>query len=435
MRFVDLFAGLGGFHVALSKLGHTCVLASEIDPTLRDLYKKNFSLAPKGDIREIVKSKSIPSHDILCAGFPCQPFSKAGEQEGLDCPEWGDLFGYVISVLRTAKPKYLILENVPNLERHNNGETWVAMRKSLKRCGYSIDARRFSPHDFGVPQIRDRLFIVGSRVGLDDFEWPLPKPKKLSIKSVLDISPKGAQGLTQQMIDCLNVWQDFLDRSPRDVDLLSPIWAMEFGATYPYEDRTPYAAGERSLGRYKGYFGEPLSNYANGDRLDSLPSYSRQKRKKFPDWKIQFIKKNREFYEDNKKWIKPWIKQLKPYPSSLQKFEWNCKGEPRDIWRYLIQFRASGVRVKRATTSPSLIAMTTTQVPIVAWEERFMTPRECARLQSLGELRYLPANPKRAYRALGNAVNSEVVFKIAEALLKKKVVSISSSRRRLKVST
>lgn len=418
MRFVDLFAGLGGFHIALSKLGHKCVMASELDPLLRSLYKKNFSIEAQGDIREIVKSKEIPPHDILCAGFPCQPFSKAGEQEGLECPEWGDLFGYVVSVLKVAEPNFLILENVPNLERHNGGKTWTTMKRMLKKCGYTVDARRFSPHDFGVPQIRDRLFIVGSRKGLDGFEWPTPISKELSIKSVLDPKPKDARRLTPQTIECLNVWQDFLDRSPRNKELPSfPIWTMEFGATYPYEDRTPYNVGGRGLHGYKGYHGEHLGDFPPSERLDRLPSYSRSKKKRFPDWKVQFIRQNREFYADNKKWIQPWLNQVLPFPSSLQKFEWNCKGEPRDIWRYVIQFRASGVRVKRATTAPSLVAMTTTQVPIIAWEERYMTPRECARLQSLDSLAYLPEAQTRAFKALGNAVNAEVVFKIAEALL------------------
>ena len=91
MKFIDLFAGLGGFHVALHSLGHTCVFASELDESLRQLYAKNFGLMPEGDIRKI-RIKEIPSHDMLCAGFPCQPFSKAGDQQGLSCPKWGDLF-------------------------------------------------------------------------------------------------------------------------------------------------------------------------------------------------------------------------------------------------------------------------------------------------------------------------------------------------------
>ena len=119
MRFIDLFAGLGGFHLALHKLGHECVFASEIDEELCDLYAKNFNLRPAGDLR-CTDACDIPSHDVLCAGFPCQPFSKAGEQEGTNCKLWGDLFSaHVLRVIKEHKPKYILMENVANLERHD----------------------------------------------------------------------------------------------------------------------------------------------------------------------------------------------------------------------------------------------------------------------------------------------------------------------------
>src|SRR5579859_6180123 len=114
MRFIDLFAGLGGFHLALEKLGHRCVFASELNVELQAIYAENFGLTPKGDIRDVPIS-AIPAHEILCAGFPCQPFSKAGEQDGFDCPSWGDLFDQVVAILKYHKPEFLLLENVPNL--------------------------------------------------------------------------------------------------------------------------------------------------------------------------------------------------------------------------------------------------------------------------------------------------------------------------------
>src|SRR5690349_5273529 len=123
LRFIDLFAGLGGFHQALKALGHKCVFACEVDEDLATLYERNFELRPHRDIRTL-DIDAVPAHEILCAGFPCQPFSKAGSQEGLDCPQWGDLIDYVIKILRTRKPQYFIIENVPNLVRHNNGNTW-----------------------------------------------------------------------------------------------------------------------------------------------------------------------------------------------------------------------------------------------------------------------------------------------------------------------
>ena len=112
MRFIDLFAGLGGFHLALRRLGHECVFASEIDDTLRQVYLRNFGMLPYGDIRT-VEMRSIPDHSILCAGFPCQPFSKAGYQNGIWDPIGGTLFRDIVNIVRERQPEYLILENVP----------------------------------------------------------------------------------------------------------------------------------------------------------------------------------------------------------------------------------------------------------------------------------------------------------------------------------
>ncbi len=125
MKFIDLLAGLGGFHQALKQLGHQCVFACEIDKQLNALYEENFGRKPDLDIRD-VNVADIPEHDILCAGFPCQPFSKAtptNRRTGFDYPDQGDLFDYVIKILNAKKPRYFILENVPNLKRHDSGQT------------------------------------------------------------------------------------------------------------------------------------------------------------------------------------------------------------------------------------------------------------------------------------------------------------------------
>lgn len=421
-KFVDLFAGLGGFHLALDRLGGQCVFAAEWKEHLRDLYDKNFGLRPFGDIRQVLP-EDVPDHDVLTAGFPCQPFSKAGEQLGFECTEQGDLFHNVASILEKKQPKFFILENVPNLLKHDAGQTWEKIQAILRALGYHIAAERFSPHNFGIPQIRERVYIVGSRKPLDSFAWPETTDAETKIDSVLDDNPAGAKKLSPQVQECLDVWDEFLRVCPADVDLPSyPLWSMEWGATYPYEDTTPWALRKRldidGLKGFRGSHGTKIGYLRTlEERWNALPSHARTNEFWFPKWKQDFIRQNRQFYEDNKAWIAPWLPKILKFPSSLQKLEWNVKGGERDIWKYVIQFRASGVRVKRRTTAPSLIAMTDTQIPIIGWQKRYMTPHECARLQSLDDLKELPKSTTQAFHALGNAVNSRVVERVARALL------------------
>ena len=423
-RFVDLFAGLGGFHMALQRLGGKCVFAAEWKQHLRDLYEVNHGIYPDGDITN-VHPTAVPDHDVLTAGFPCQPFSKAGEQLGFECTRQGSLFFNVEAILREKRPSFFILENVPNLLKHDGGRTWqeIKNRLGLGGLGYHVDAARFSPHNFDIPQIRERVYIVGSIKPFSSFEWPLRSNRETTIDSVLDDHPREAKQLSPQVSECLEVWNDFLKSCPKHIVLPSfPLWSMEWGATYPFEDETPYARkmkyGVDGLKGFKGSHGTALGRLRNLDsRWAALPSHARVESYEFPKWKKNFIRQNRLFYEVNKLWIDPWLPSILKFPSSLQKLEWNVQGGNHNIWDYILQFRASGVRIKRRSTAPSLIAMTDTQVPIIGWQKRYMTPRECARLQSMEGLGRLPSSPTQAFQALGNAVNAKVVERVAYALL------------------
>lgn len=409
--FIDLFAGLGGFHVALQSLGGECVFAAEIQSHLKDVYSKNFGLTPVGDIRAI-NPNDIPDHDVLCAGFPCQAFSKAGDQAGFKCSRQGTLFFDVVNILKEKRPSCFILENVPNLLKHDEGKTFARIKSDLQALGYDVSETRLSPHQFGIPQVRERAYIVGRIGSLKDFAWPERESCSTEITEVLEEFPSDAKMLSDKTLTCLQAWDQFLKLCPENVELPSfPIWSMEFGATYPFEDTTPFAErelrGNSALDEFSGTHGKSLKGLSLEEQWKSLPSHARTPQHEFPKWKKDFIRANRQFYTDNREWIDVWLPQVKSFVSSHQKLEWNVKGGKRDLWNYVIQFRASGVRVKRRTTSPSLVAMTDTQVPIIGWQKRYMTPRECAKLQSLGHLRFLPESRGQSFAALGNAVNAK----------------------------
>jgi DNA (cytosine-5)-methyltransferase 1 len=434
LKFIDLFAGLGGFHLALQKLGHKCVFASELIPELRDLYKKNHhDMECAGDINE-VNIKDIPTHDVLCAGFPCQPFSQAGFQRGFnDEKERGNLFYKIMEILAYHKPEFVFLENVPTLKSHDNGNTYKVIQEALETL-YEIQDAIISPHYFGIPQHRTRIYIVGrlkSKGGLKGFEFPdHTKRPECSINDI--IVPKDDDYMTLKEVTRkhLEVWQEFLDLLIENKAELPtfPIWAMEFGATYKYENKSPHYRTNNELLKCKGAFGQEVSGNCRDEYLNCLPIYAdptkSDKNKIFPDWKKQFIRQNREFYEVNKSWIDTWIDKIKDFENSHQKFEWNCGAEEQPtIYDKIVQFRPSGIRVKKPTFSPALV-LTTTQIPIFPWIEtpngekgRYMTRKEAAKLQCMEDLKEFPDTIAKAFRAFGNAVNVEVVKKIAENLL------------------
>lgn len=422
LRFIDLFAGLGGFHLAMSNIGHECVFASELNDELRELYERNHKMEISGDIN-LVNVKEIPKHDILCAGFPCQPFSKAGSRLGLEDPVNGNLFYKIMEILEEHEPEYIFLENVSNLKGHDSGNTWTVIHAELSKL-YDVREEILSPHHFGIPQHRSRLYIVGrlrSKGDLSSFQFPEIELEETNINKIIIEDDTDYIAIRESTQNHLQVWQEFLDNiKPQDVPRF-PIWAMEFGATYPFEGKAPLLQDENKLKKYRGQFGCEIEGHSLDEVLACLPTYAQNgikyPQQEFPSWKKHYIRSNREFYRKNKEWLDEWLPKISDFDNSHQKLEWNCGNQiALTINDKIIQFRPSGIRVKMPTYSPALV-LTTTQIPIFPWMGRYMTRKEAAKLQCMEGLKELPLTVPKAFRALGNAVNVGVVTRIAKKLI------------------
>ena len=194
MTFIDLFAGLGGFRLALESLGARCVYSSEWDKQAQNVYQENFGERPNGDITQ-VDEKSIPDHDICCAGFPCQAFSISGKMRGFEDSR-GTLFFDVARIVKEKKSKVVFMENVRNFARHDGGRTIKVVQNTMEGLGYSFNWKVLSALDYGVPQRRERVYMVCFRKDLfdgTDFEFPKPFPLTRHVEDfLLEDSPETA---------------------------------------------------------------------------------------------------------------------------------------------------------------------------------------------------------------------------------------------------
>lgn len=189
--FIDLFAGLGGFRLALESLGAKCVYSSEWDNSVREVYTENFKDIPEGDITKIDEN-SIPDHDILCAGFPCQAFSISGKRRGFEDTR-GTLFFDVARIVKAKKPKVVFLENVKGLLSHDKGKTFTTIKDILENdLGYKLFYKVLNACDYGIPQHRERIYIVCFRKDLEIENFKFPKPVKLKLH-VEDFLLKGKE--------------------------------------------------------------------------------------------------------------------------------------------------------------------------------------------------------------------------------------------------
>ena len=379
-RFIDLFAGIGGFHQAMTKLGGECVFASEIDPFAIQTYKENYGIDSGANIRD-VKAEDIPAHDVLCAGFPCQAFSKAGYQNGFADETKGTLFFEIERILKVHHTKYIILENVRNLVSHDNGNTWNTIYNHLVDVGYRLTKEPLiiSPHQLGIPQLRERVVILGvydPEHRNEPLEVCVPAKftkEQNSIYTVVEES-SNENKISEYEERVLQLWDDFYAGIKEKV-IGFPIW-------------------------YDWFKKEPP--------------------KSFPQWKAEFVRKNNELYQNNKAFIDEWERKndyLKWCTPTHHKFEWQAGESISSVWEGLIQMRPSGIRVKKANCFPALVAMV--QIPIIGRQRRRLTVREAARLQAFPEDFVPNANAQQAYKQFGNAVCVEVIRAAAEELFSK----------------
>lgn len=200
-KYIDLFAGIGGFHLALNSMGAECVFASEWDKFAAETYRQNFLLKPFGDITQI-DEKLIPMHDILCGGFPCQAFSISGKQKGFEDTR-GTLFFDIARILDYHKPKVLFLENVKNLAKHDDGKTLNTILRTLENLGYNVFSKVLNSSNFGLPQNRERVYIVGfhNSINSKDFKFPFPPNEPICLQHILENEPKNAKIIERNDIE------------------------------------------------------------------------------------------------------------------------------------------------------------------------------------------------------------------------------------------
>lgn len=399
--YVDLFAGIGGFHAALGAAGGDCVMVSEIDPAAQRVYERNWASDVKraksrpvveGDICPLTDPEvNVPAHDVLAAGFPCQPFSKSGFQRGMNEAR-GTLFWNICRILEERRPSIVFLENVRNIAGPRHAHEWETIIRSLRELGYRVSSEPtvFSPHWLppskgGTPQVRERVFILGTYVG-----------EERALREVDDgpVVPKGPAP----------------DWSPGNWDLEEML--LQDDEEIDDVDRYRLSASEQRWLEVWDEFVKDLLEFREGLRLPGFPLWADFFRAvepsefdRLPRWKSDFIAKNSAFYFEHQSVIDRWRARnsdLEEFPASRRKLEWQAQ-DATSLFETVMHFRPSGIRAKQPTYLPALVAIT--QTSIIGWRNRRITPREAARLQGLPEwFDFGDQSDSATYKQLGNGV-------------------------------
>ena len=381
IRYVDLFCGIGGFHQAMSQLGGICVMACDSDKDCREVYETNYGITPFPNVKDIDVS-TMPDFDVLCAGFPCQAFSNGGKKKCFE-DDRGLLFDEIVRIALAKRPKFMFLENVKHILKVSNGEVIKYITHKIVQMGYHLQMFQISPHNYGIPQQRERVYFVCVRNDIYT----------------------GTSVVLPEYNGDMN-FEDFLD-TPEDV----------------YEK---YFLKGDTLQVLEAW-DEMVSRFDVGEKIsptiminDAYKTYTSAEIAVFPEWKQDYMEKNGPLLSKYHAEFSEWYAR---HSTLLQKreiygkLEWQTGPiqEYDSIFNHFIQIRQSGIRVKRRRYFPTLVAIC--QIPIYGKEKRYITPRECARLQSFPESFKLPVEDSKSYKQLGNSVNVSNVTLVIRSTL------------------
>lgn len=366
MKFIDLFSGIGGFHQVLRKLGCECVLACDIDKDCREVYKLNYNIEPIKDIKDI-DEKTIPDFDILTAGFPCQAFSNAGKKKTFE-DKRGLLFDEIIRIASFKKPKFIFLENVKHILKVSNGKVFEYIKENIINIGYHLQIFNLSPHNYGIPQQRERIYFICIRndIYINPIELITPNDK-FNFDDFIQTTTDDKYKIDGEILNVLDAWDELIKKFDIN-EKISPTILIN----------------------------------------DYYRNYSKEEFELLPLWKKDYMTKNIPLINKYKSIIDIWYDKhksllLKREIYGKLEFQAGLIKPNESIYNHFIQFRQSGIRIKKNKYFPTLVAIV--QTPIFGKFKRYITPRECARLQSFPDDFILHSNDKIAYKQLGNSIN------------------------------
>lgn len=407
LKYVDLFSGIGGIRLGLSQALETqqiqskCVLSCDIDPKARETYCMNFGETPQGDIRDI---DDIEPFHVLLAGFPCQPFSYAGKHRGFGDTR-GTLFFEIERLLKKYQPKIFLLENVRGLKTHDNGRTFNTIVKNLQALGYGVTDLLLNSSDFGVPQNRVRLYILGlldqkpninivSHVGAKDSHSFKPLSPKLPLFNYcLEHKSKTVKDVLQEKVD---------DKYKCSNDFIEKLWKA-FGKNLNklHGYRLIDYRGGNSLHSWElGLKGDCTKNEINFMNL-LIKNRRRQHFGSQQDGKMLTIEQIKSFYKKNDILDIVSTLQAKGYISEKEgKYNPVCGNMSFEVFKFL---DPNSISITLTSTDSDRLGIVQNNTP------RRITPRECARLQGFPDSYICHTSDAFAYKQFGNSVSVPVI--------------------------